>query len=145
MTIEVSDDGKGLDTQRVLNTAISRGLAAADAQLTLEQIINLIFLPGFSTADVTTELSGRGVGMDVVRRKVLELGGTINVSSHPGRGTCFTMSLPLSTSVIDGITVACADELYIVPLTALVECLPWSQAQGNAMAEQQNLLPYGGQ
>ena len=145
VTIEVSDDGKGLDTQRVLNKAISRGLAAADAQLTLEQIINLIFLPGFSTADVTTELSGRGVGMDVVRRKVLEMGGTINVSSHPGRGTCFTMSLPLSTSVIDGITVACADELYIVPLTALVECLPWSQVQGNAMAEQQNLLPYGGQ
>lgn len=145
VTLEVSDDGKGLDTQRILAKAIGLGLVPANANLSPEQIINLVFLPGFSTADVTTELSGRGVGMDVVRRKVLELGGTIDISSQPGRGTRFTMSLPLSASVVDGITVRCADELYIVPLTTLVECVPWQQAKLLAAVDQSTLLAYHGE
>ena len=145
VTIEVSDDGKGLDTQRILAKAIRLGLVAANANLSPEQITNLVFLAGFSTADVTTELSGRGVGMDVVRRKVLELGGTIDISSQAGRGTRFTMSLPLSTSVVDGITVSCADELYIVPLTMLVECVPGPEAKLSAAADQSPVLAYRGE
>jgi len=145
VTIEVSDDGKGLDTQRILAKAIGLGLVPANAKLTPEQITNLVFLPGFSTAEVTTELSGRGVGMDVVRRKVLELGGTIDISSQPGRGTRFTMSLPLSTSVVDGITVRCADELYIVPLTTLVECVPLQQAKLLNAADYSPMLAYQGE
>ena len=145
VTIEVSDDGKGLDTQRILAKAIGLGLVPANAKLTPEQITNLVFLPGFSTAEVTTELSGRGVGMDVVRRKVLELGGTIDISSQPGRGTRFTMSLPLSTSVVDGITVRCADELYIVPLTMLVECVSWQQAKLLTAADYSPMLAYQGE
>ena len=145
VTIEVSDDGKGLDTQRILAKAIRLGLVAPNANLSPEQITNLVFLAGFSTADVTTELSGRGVGMDVVRRKVLELGGTIDISSQPGRGTRFTMSLPLSTSVVDGVTVSCADELYIVPLTMMVECIPWQQANLLLAADGSRLLTYQGE
>jgi two-component system chemotaxis sensor kinase CheA len=145
VTIEVSDDGKGLNTQRILAKAIGLGLVPANANLSLEQITNLVFLPGFSTAAVTTELSGRGVGMDVVRRKVLELGGTIDISSHAGRGTCFTMSLPLSTSIVDGITVSCADELYIVPLTTLVDCVPLQQTKLVIAADQSTVLAYQGE
>jgi two-component system chemotaxis sensor kinase CheA len=145
VTIEVSDDGKGLDTQRILAKAIGLGLVPANAKLTPEQITNLVFLPGFSTAEVTTELSGRGVGMDVVRRKVLELGGTVDITSQPGRGTRFTMSLPLSTSVVDGITVRCADELYIVPLTMLVECVPWQHAKLLNAADQSQMVAYQGE
>jgi two-component system chemotaxis sensor kinase CheA len=145
VTIEVCDDGKGLDTQRILAKAVRLGLVAPNANLSPEQITNLVFLAGFSTADVTTELSGRGVGMDVVRRKVLELGGTIDISSQPGRGTRFTMSLPLSTSVVDGVTVSCADELYIVPLTMMVECIPWQQANLLLAADGSRLLTYQGE
>ena len=145
VTIEVSDDGKGLDTQRILAKAIGLGLVPANAKLTPEQITNLVFLPGFSTAEVTTELSGRGVGMDVVRRKVLELGGTVDITSQPGRGARFTMSLPLSTSVVDGVTVRCADELYIVPLTMLVECVPWQQAKLLNAADQSQMVAYQGE
>src|SRR6185437_13779925 len=119
--VEVLDDGAGLNRERILAKARERGLVGADVQLDAQQIEELIFLPGFSTVDQATDVSGRGVGMDVVRRNVESLGGSIEVSSTPGQGARFVITLPLTLAIIDGQTVAVGDECYIVPLTAIVE------------------------
>lgn len=123
VVIEVSDDGGGINRERVLSAAISKGLVDPEAQLSDEEIDNLIFLPGFSTAATVTDMSGRGVGMDVVKRSIQALGGRISISSHPGRGSSFVMSLPLTLAVLDGMIVSVANETLIVPLTAIVETL----------------------
>lgn len=123
ITVEVSDDGNGLNRERILEKARSRGLVGANDVLTDEAIHDLIFLPGFSTAEQTTDVSGRGVGMDVVRRNIKELGGAIEVKSEPGKGSRFIITLPLTLAIVDGQTVAVGDEHYIVPLTAIVESL----------------------
>jgi len=121
--IEVSDDGAGIDRARVRSIAVDRGLIAADAPLSNGEIDNLLFLPGFSTAKVVSNISGRGVGMDVVKRSISALGGRISISSRPGQGTTFSMSLPLTLAVLDGMVVKVADETLVVPLTAVVETL----------------------
>ncbi|MFM1886356.1 MAG: hypothetical protein RL026_1513 [Pseudomonadota bacterium] len=123
ITLEVSDDGKGLDRRRILAKAVDRGLVDAGATLTDEQVHELIFLPGFSTAESTTDLSGRGVGMDVVRRNIKELGGTVELRSAPGEGTRFIINLPLTLAIVDGLSVAVGDEVYIVPLLTIIESL----------------------
>jgi two-component system chemotaxis sensor kinase CheA len=123
VVIEVSDDGGGINRERVLSAAISKGLVEPEAQLSDEEIDNLIFLPGFSTAATVTDMSGRGVGMDVVKRSIQALGGRISIVSHPGRGSSFLMSLPLTLAVLDGMIVSVANETLIVPLTAIVETL----------------------
>jgi two-component system chemotaxis sensor kinase CheA len=123
ITLEIQDDGKGLDTERLLAKARSRGLVHETEQLTDAQIHDLIFLPGFSTADKTTDLSGRGVGMDVVRRNIKELGGSIELRSEPGKGTRFTITLPLTLAIMDGQSVAVGNEVYIVPLVTIIESL----------------------
>jgi two-component system chemotaxis sensor kinase CheA len=123
IVIEISDDGKGINRERVKGIAISRGLIAEDAVLTDDEIDNLIFLPGFSTAETITDLSGRGVGMDVVRRSIQALGGRISISSTPGKGSTFTLSLPLTLAVLDGMVVTGADQTLVAPLTAIVESL----------------------
>jgi two-component system chemotaxis sensor kinase CheA len=123
ITLEVSDDGKGLDKARLLAKAIDKGLVDANAQLTDEQIHELIFLPGFSTAAVATDLSGRGVGMDVVRRNIKELGGSIELKTELGKGTRFQITLPLTLAIVDGQSVAVGDETYIVPLVTIIESL----------------------
>ncbi|HYE88296.1 MAG TPA: chemotaxis protein CheA, partial [Vicinamibacterales bacterium] len=121
--IEVSDDGAGLNRQRVKEIAINKGLIPADAQLTDEETDNLIFLPGFSTASSISNISGRGVGLDVVKRSVQALGGRISIASRPGRGSTFTLSLPLTLAVLDGMVVSVADQTLVIPLTATVETL----------------------
>jgi two-component system chemotaxis sensor kinase CheA len=121
--IEVSDDGAGLNRPRVKEIAISKGLIPADAQLTDEETDNLIFLPGFSTASSISNISGRGVGLDVVKRSVQALGGRISIASRPGRGSTFTLSLPLTLAVLDGMVVSVADQTLVIPLTATVETL----------------------
>ena len=121
--IEVSDDGAGIDRARVKAIAIRRGLVAADAQLTDGEIDNLLFLPGFSTAESVSNISGRGVGMDVVKRSILALGGRISISSRPGLGSTFSMSLPLTLAVLDGMVVKVADQTLVVPLTTILETL----------------------
>lgn len=121
--IVISDDGKGLDRDRILEKARGKGLVDAEAALTDEQIYDLIFLPGFSTAAQTTDLSGRGVGMDVVRRNIKELGGTVELRSELGRGTTTTITLPLTLAIVDGQTVIVGSETYIVPLVTIVESL----------------------
>ncbi|OYW30662.1 MAG: chemotaxis protein CheA [Caulobacter sp. 12-67-6] len=123
IVIEVQDDGKGINRERVFSIAVKKGLIAPDLQLTDEEIDNLIFLPGFSTADKISDVSGRGVGMDVVRRSVQALGGRISITSRPGLGSTFTLSLPLTLAVLDGMVVDVAGETLVVPLAAIVESL----------------------
>ena len=121
--IELADDGAGINREKVRQKAIANELISADANLSDEEIDNLIFLPGFSTADKISDISGRGVGMDVVKRSIQALGGRINISSKPGHGSVFTMSLPLTLAVLDGMVVTVAGQTLVVPLTAIVETL----------------------
>lgn len=123
IVIEVQDDGRGINRRRVQAIAIEKGLISPEAQLTDEEIDNLIFLPGFSTAQTVSDISGRGVGMDVVRRSVQALGGRISIGSRPGQGSTFTMSLPLTLAVLDGMVVDVAGQTMVVPLSAIVESL----------------------
>ena len=123
IVIEISDDGAGINRPRVRSIAIEKGLIAADAKLSDEDIDNLIFLPGFSTAAVVSDISGRGVGMDVVKRSIQALGGRISITSRPGLGSTFTMSLPLTLAVLDGMVVSVAGQTLVIPLTAVVEIL----------------------
>jgi two-component system chemotaxis sensor kinase CheA len=123
IVIEVSDDGKGINRERVFGIAVKKGLIAPDLTLTDEEIDNLIFLPGFSTAEKISDVSGRGVGMDVVKRSVQALGGRISITSRPGQGSTFTLSLPLTLAVLDGMVVDVAGETLVVPLAAIVESL----------------------
>lgn len=119
--IELADDGKGLDKQRILDKAIERGLVAAESNLSEQEIYNLIFLPGFSTASEVTELSGRGVGMDVVRRNVEALQGSVSVRSIPGQGSTVTVRLPLTLAILDGLLVRLDQEIFIIPLLSVIE------------------------
>lgn len=123
IVIEVEDDGAGIDREQVKAKAVEKGLVAAEAILSDEETDNLIFLPGFSTASEISDISGRGVGMDVVRRSVQALGGRISIASRPGRGSTFTLSLPLTLAVLDGMVVGVAGHTLIVPLSAIIETL----------------------
>ncbi|MHB1304124.1 MAG: chemotaxis protein CheA [Acidiphilium sp.] len=123
IVIEVEDDGAGIDREQVKAKAVEKGLVAAEVILSDEETDNLIFLPGFSTASEISDISGRGVGMDVVRRSVQALGGRISIASRPGRGSTFTLSLPLTLAVLDGMVVGVAGHTLIVPLSAIIETL----------------------
>jgi two-component system chemotaxis sensor kinase CheA len=123
IVIEITDDGAGINSERVLKKARDKGLVAADAVLNTDEINNLIFLPGFSTAEVVSDLSGRGVGMDVVRRNIQDLGGRITLKSEPGRGMSIELALPLTLAVMDGMIVRVAQETYVMPISAIVECI----------------------
>lgn len=121
--IEVSDDGRGIDRDRVRAKAEEKGLIERDEEMDAQTIDGLIFTPGFSTADTVSDVSGRGVGMDVVRRNIVSLGGRISVFSTPGEGARFLMSLPLTLAVLDGMIVKCGAEKYIIPLTSIIESI----------------------
>ena len=123
IVIEVADDGAGIDRKRVREIAVSKGLVSADDQMTDDEIDNLIFMPGFSTASTVSDISGRGVGMDVVRRSIQALGGRISITSRPGEGSTFTLSLPLTLAVLDGMVVSVGEQILVVPLTSIVETL----------------------
>jgi two-component system chemotaxis sensor kinase CheA len=123
IVIEVADDGGGINRERVKAIAVEKGLITAEAALTDEEIDNLIFMPGFSTASEVSNISGRGVGMDVVRRSIQALGGRINITSKPGKGSTFTMSLPLTLAVLDGMVVSVQGQTLVAPITAIVETL----------------------
>ena len=140
IVIEVGDDGKGINRPRVRQIAVDRGLISADAQLTDEEVDNLIFLPGFSTANAVSDISGRGVGMDVVRKSVQGLGGRISISSRPGQGSTFTLSLPLTLAVLDGMVIDVAGQTLVVPLTAIVESLRPSATDVKKLGPQGSVL-----
>jgi two-component system chemotaxis sensor kinase CheA len=121
IVVEVSDDGAGLNRDAIVAKAVQRNIITSGDGMTDDQVADLIFEAGFSTAAATTDLSGRGVGMDVVRRNVMDLGGTVAISSRAGEGTRFTITLPLTLAIIDGLTAAVGEETYIVPLVSIVE------------------------
>ena len=121
--IRIADDGKGIDQKRVLAKAIEKGIVAPDAQLTREEIDHLIFAPGFSTAEQVSNISGRGVGMDVVRQSVKDLGGRITIESEQGKGTAFILTLPLTLAISEGMIINVGDQSLVVPLANVVESL----------------------
>jgi two-component system chemotaxis sensor kinase CheA len=121
--IEVADDGKGLDRERIVAKAVQHGLIPRDQSLSDEEAFALIFRAGLSTAEKVTEISGRGVGMDVVKRNVEGLGGAISIRSEVGKGTCFTIKLPLTLAIMDGQSLCVGEQVYILPLTVIVESI----------------------
>ncbi|KPZ17472.1 Chemotaxis sensor histidine kinase CheA [Pseudomonas amygdali pv. ulmi] len=123
IVIEIADDGAGLNRERILDKAQQRGLVAVGASLTDQEIYNLIFEPGFSTAEAVTNLSGRGVGMDVVKRNITLLRGTVDLDSQPGQGTIVRIRLPLTLAIINGFLVGIDQSTYVIPLDMVQECI----------------------
>jgi two-component system, chemotaxis family, sensor kinase CheA len=122
IVIEISDDGRGIDREKVRQKAIAKNLLPRDAVLSTEDMDNLIFLPGLSTADTVSNISGRGVGMDVVRRNILKLGGRVNLRSEPGKGSAVVLTLPLTLAVVEGMIVRSGADSYVIPIASIVEC-----------------------
>ncbi len=120
--VEVADDGAGLSREKILGKARERGMSVNDA-MSDQEVWSLIFEPGFSTAAVVTDVSGRGVGMDVVRRNVRNMGGRVEIQSEFGKGTCISIRLPLTLAILDGMSVAVGKEIFIVPLTYIIESM----------------------
>jgi len=143
--IMVSDDGRGINRERVRAKALEQGLIGAQEALSDERIQELIFAPGFSTAEKLNELSGRGVGLDVVRKNVGGLNGTIKVESEPGQGTRFIIRLPLTLAIVDGMRVAVGEESYIVPLASIVECIRPGAASVRPLANQGHVVEIRGE
>jgi two-component system chemotaxis sensor kinase CheA len=138
--ISIADDGAGINRERVFSKAVEKGLISADAQLSNEEIDNLIFAPGFSTAATISNISGRGVGMDVVRQNVKDLGGRISIQSTPGHGSVFTLALPLTLAISDGMIVSVGDQTLVVPLTHVVESLRPSENDLRPMGNGRKML-----
>jgi len=129
--ITIRDDGRGMDPERLRQRAVTRGLIAPDAVLGQRQCLDLIFAPGFSTTTEVTDLSGRGVGMDVVRRTVEGLRGTIDLASEPGQGSCVTLRLPLTLAIVEGLLVETGGERYTLPLSAVQEIVALPPGHGD--------------
>ncbi len=140
--IEIEDDGAGINQEIVLKKAIENGLVSKDTSLSDEEINNLIFMPGFSTAESVTNVSGRGVGMDVVRKNIQSLGGRISISSKAGRGSKFTMSLPLTLAVMDGMVVEIGDEKFVLPLVNIIQTLRPAQQEVNSLPDGRNVMMF---
>lgn len=123
IVIEISDDGAGLNTAKILQKAIEKGLVGPDEELSESRIHELIFNPGFSTVDEVSDLSGRGVGMDVVRKNIIRLGGNIEIKSKEGQGSIFRISLPLTLAILDGQIISVGSEKYVVPIASIIESI----------------------
>lgn len=131
IVIEISDDGRGIDREKVRQKAIAKNLISADAVLSSEDIDSLVFLPGFSTAEHVTNISGRGVGMDVVKRNIQKLGGRVSLRSEPGRGSTVVLTLPLTLAVLEGMIVRSGVESYVIPISNIIECrTSWQKDAG---------------
>lgn len=144
IVIEIADDGGGLNRDRILAKARERGLVAADAVLSDGEVFNLIFEAGFSTAEAVTNISGRGVGMDVVKRNITALRGTVELASEPGHGTTVRIRLPLTLAIIDGFLVGVGKSSFVVPLEMVVECIELS-AEDRAAMDERNYLNLRGE
>ncbi len=140
IVIEITDDGAGIDTSLVRRKAIERGLMTADAQLTEDQLRMLIFEPGFSTREQVSDLSGRGVGMDVVKRNVQQLSGTVTLASELGRGSTVSIELPLTLAILDGLLVRVEDRTLVLPLLSVIETLAPAAAGIVRLAEQGEVI-----
>jgi two-component system chemotaxis sensor kinase CheA len=144
IVIEVSDDGDGLNRDKILRKATERSLVAEGQQLDEQEIYNLIFEPGFSTADQVSNLSGRGVGMDVVKRNITALRGTVEVDSRPGAGTTFRIRMPLTLAIIDGFLVGVDKSSFVVPLDMVLECVELNE-ENRASSEDRHYLNLRGE
>ena len=140
IVIEIKDDGAGLNKERIQQKAVENGLIDETTILTDEQIFDLIFQPGFSTADAVSDLSGRGVGMDVVRRNIASLNGSIEVSSETGLGSRFVIRLPLTLAILDGQLVKVGDEIFIFPLVSIVESIQMDDSSINNVGGHSDVL-----
>ena len=148
VVVEVADDGRGLHPERIRRTAVQRGLIRADEQLGDRELLDLIFAPGFSTAERVSDVSGRGVGMDVVRRNIERIRGRVEIAAQPGRGTRFTLFMPLTLAIIDGLLVAVGDQRFVIPALAVRESfrpLPGAvttvQGRGEVVSVRGRLVP----
>ncbi|MGJ4730539.1 chemotaxis protein CheA, partial [Luteimonas sp. SDU101] len=139
IVIEIGDDGRGLDRERILRKAAERGIAMPEHP-TDAQVWDLVFAPGFSTADTLTDLSGRGVGMDVVRKNIAALGGQVEIRSRAGHGTTVVIRLPLTMAIVDGMSVAVGEEVFIVPLSMVIESLLPTPADIRTIAGEARVL-----
>ena len=142
--ITLRDDGAGLDRARILAKAVGKGLVPAEAELTDAEIDNLLFLPGFSTAEKVSNLSGRGVGLDVVKNAVTALGGRVSIASTPGEGTEFTISLPLTLAVMDGMVISVAGQTMVVPINSVIETIRPGPADLHLLGTGESLLAIRG-
>ncbi|MEW6354462.1 MAG: chemotaxis protein CheA [Pseudomonadota bacterium] len=143
--IEISDDGAGINKQKVLKRAVERGLVKEGEALPDEKIYELIFMPGFSTAEVVSDVSGRGVGMDVVLRNIKSLGGAVEIASREGRGTTISIRLPLTLAILDGMSISVADQIFIIPLTFIVESLQPAPRDLKTIADQGRVVQVRGE
>jgi two-component system, chemotaxis family, sensor kinase CheA len=134
IVIEIIDDGRGLDRKKLIAKAVEKGLIDENTILSDKQAFEIIFMPGFSTAENITDISGRGVGMDVVRRNIQSLGGNIEIISDYGKGTTISIHLPLTLAILDGQSVAVSDETYIVPLVSIIESINITEKMLNKVA-----------
>lgn len=143
--IRVADDGGGLNSEKILQKAVERGLVKEGESLSDSQVNNLIFQPGFSTADEVTDVSGRGVGMDVVRRNIEDIGGRVEVFSEPGRGSTFQITLPLTLAVLDGQLVQVGEQVFVVPLLSIVETVQVDMSKINVVSGSEPLYRLRGE
>jgi two-component system chemotaxis sensor kinase CheA len=139
IVIKVIDDGGGLKKDRILSKAIERGIVKENEELSDERIYNLIFAPGFSTADTVSDVSGRGVGMDVVRRNIRDLGGNVTITSEEGQGSEVTIRLPLTLAILDGQLASLRDQTYVLPLVSIIESLMITRESLEAVTEEAEL------
>jgi two-component system, chemotaxis family, sensor kinase CheA len=143
--IEVEDDGRGLDRDRIIAKALANGVISSEVGLSEDEICNLIFLPGFSTADKITDISGRGVGMDVVKRNIESLKGSVQVRTRKGHGTTISIRLPLTLAIIDGLAANVGDEVFIIPIASVVESLRPTQQVVHTVEEQGEVVNVRGE
>lgn len=139
--IEISDDGRGLDPEKLRKAAMDKGLISPDAELTRDECFQLILWPGFSTASEVTGVSGRGVGMDVVKRSIDNLRGSIGIQSRKGEGTTISLKLPLTLAIIDGLLVQVGDDLFIIPLSVVEECVELTREQA-LLARERSMMTF---
>ncbi len=143
--IEIEDNGAGINRERVLQKAIGKGLIAADATLSNEEIDQIIFLPGLSTAETVSNISGRGVGMDVVRRNIEGIGGRIEITNSPGMGSKFMIILPLTLAILDGMIIRVGQESYIIPIVNILETFRPKKTEIYKVAENHNVVNIRGE
>ncbi len=148
VVISIADDGKGLDQETILKKARNKGLVRRNGDIPKHEVFNMIFAPGFSTAPAVTEISGRGVGLDVVRREIEELQGMVSVSSEKGKGTCINLKIPLTLSIIDGLLITSGGQKFIIPLASVEKCLNFhvdginSPDGNNIIQYEKDFIPY---
>ncbi|WP_018690471.1 chemotaxis protein CheA [Ahrensia kielensis] len=145
IVIEIRDDGAGINRPKVLEIARKKGIVSQDAKLSDDEIDNLIFAPGFSTSDEITDVSGRGVGMDVVRQSIQGLGGRVLISSEPGKGSHFTLHLPLTLAILDGMLVKTSEQILVLPVTSVIETIIFNKEDVFTIGEGNRVLKLRGQ